>query len=298
MYSHLTVLELYVTPSFHILVFDTTLFDVALKITHLKTPSFIDITRRYPSTSIFIWCNRENDVIEICVRNSEEYPLVLEEIRAAHINDVMEEIADEQRLYLNVHRCHCMKQETIVRAIGKLNILNIFPNMIENGWVYHRLIIFRHRDLGELLKRLEKWEWYYKILRKTPFDGFVSSSLTMSADALFSGLTEKQMEVILTAHRNGYYNLPRVADVKAIAAKEKVARTTFQEHLMKAENKLAAALVPNLKLYYHASTDRKKNLRVKFILSLPEPTENKAEQKSNSDSFIHSAINVFNAHLI
>jgi len=42
----------------------------------------------------------------------------------------------------------------------------------------------------------------------------------------------------------------------------------------------------------------KKNLRVKFILSLPEPTENKAEQKSNSDSFIHSAINVFNAHLI
>jgi hypothetical protein len=201
------------------------------------------------------------------VRNPEEYPFVVEEIRAIHIRDVMEEIADEQRLYLNVHTCNCMNEDTIVRHIGKLNILNIFPNMIENGWAYHRLIVFRHRDLEELLKRFEKWEWHYKILRKTPFDGFVSSSLTMSADAMFSGLTEKQMEAILAAHRNGYYNLPRAADVKAIATKEKVPRTTFQEHLMKAENKLVSALVPNLKLYYHASPERKKLLKIKRNIS-------------------------------
>ncbi len=242
------------------------LFDVALKMTHLKS-SFIDLTRRFPSASIFIWCNRENDVIEIVVRDPEEYPLVLKEIQATHIKDVIEEIADEQRLYLNVHKCHCMKENTIVRHIGKLNILNIFPNMMENGWTYQRLIVFRHRDLEELLQRLEKWEWHYKILRKTPFDGFVSSSLTMSADALFSGLTEKQMEAVLAAHRYGYYNLPRAADVKAIAARERVPRTTFQDHLMKAENKLVSALIPNIKLYYNASPDKKKNLKVKRNIS-------------------------------
>lgn len=272
MCSHLTAIELYVAMFIYILVSEMALFDVALKITRLSTRSrsqsfFIDLTRRFPSASVFIWCNRENDVIEIVVRNPEEYPLVVEEIRAVHIRDVIEEIADEQRLYLNVHRCHCMEENTIVRHIGKLNILNIFPNMIENGWAYHRLIVFRHRDLEELLKRFENWGWYYKILRKTPFDGFVSSSVTMSADALFSGLTEKQMEAILAAHRNGYYNLPRAADVKAIAAKEKVPRTTFQEHLMKAENKLVSALIPNIKLYYHASPERKKNLGVKRNIS-------------------------------
>ncbi|UCE95563.1 MAG: helix-turn-helix domain-containing protein [Candidatus Bathyarchaeota archaeon] len=233
----------------------------------MRTPSLIDLTRRFSSASVFIWCNRENDVIEIVVRNLEEYPLVLEEIPALQIGDVMEEITDEQRLYLNVHRCHCMKQDTIVRHIGKLNILNIFPNMIENGWAYHRLIVFKHNDFEELIRRFEKFGWHYKILRKTPFDGFVSSSLTMSADALFSGLTEKQMEAILAAHRSGYYNLPRVADVKAIAAKRKVPRTTFQEHLMKAENKIISALIPNIKLYYHASPDRKQNLGVKRNIS-------------------------------
>jgi predicted DNA binding protein len=256
------------------LVNEMPLFDVALKTTFLKTRShaqstFMDLTRKFPSASVFIWCNRENDVIEIVVRNPEEYPLVMEEIRTLRdsVKDVIEEIVDERRLYLNVHKCHCMKEDTIVRHIGKLNILNIFPNMIENGWAYHRLIVFRHKDLEELLTRFEKWGWFYKILRKVPFDGFVASSLTMSADALFSGLTEKQMEAVLAAHRNGYYNMPRAADVKAIAAKEKAPRTTFQEHLTKAENKLMAALVPNIKLFYHASPERKKNLRVKRNVS-------------------------------
>lgn len=260
-----------------ILVCELALFDVALKVTFSNTHSsdqgfFTDLTRKFPSASVFIWCNRENDVIEIVVRNPEDYPLVMEEINTlrarikAHAR-VVEEIVDEQRLYLNVSECHCMNQDTIVRHIGKLNILNIFPNMIENGWAYYRLIVFRHKDLEELLTRFERWGWFYKILRKTPFDGFVASSLTMSADALFSGLTEKQMEAVLAAHRHGYYNLPRAADVKAIATKENVPRTTFQEHLTKAENKLVAALIPNIKLFYYASPERKKNLRIKRNIS-------------------------------
>ena len=257
----MTAIELYVTVLISILVLKMTLYEVALKVA--SKGFWMDLTRRFPSASVFIWCNRENDVIEVVVRNPEEYPIVIEEIRAIPIVGVIEEISDDHRLYLNVNECHCMEQDTIVGHIGKLNILNIFPNMIENGWAYYRLIVFKHKDLEALLKRFDKWGWFYKILRKVPLDGFVASSLTMSADALFSGLTERQMEAVLTAHHHGYYNLPRNADVQAIAAKEKVPRTTFQEHLMKAENKLVSALVPNIRLFYHASPERRKHLRVK-----------------------------------
>jgi len=237
------------------------LSEVALKVA-VPNSFFADITRRFPSMGIFIWCNRENDVIEVVVRNPEEYPLVMKEVSACSIMDVIEEVSDERRLYLNVHKCHCMEQDTIVRHIGKLDILNIFPNVIENGWTYHRLIVFKHKDLEELLRRFDNWGWVYKILRKVPFDGFIASSLTISADTLFSALTEKQLDAILTAHRHGYYNLPRDADVQAIAAKKKVPRTTFQEHLKKAENKLVASLVPHMKLFSHASPARRRSLRV------------------------------------
>jgi hypothetical protein len=237
-----------------------TLYEIVLKVTF--DAFLVNLSRRFPSTTICIWCNRENDILEIIVRNPEEYPLIMEEIHARPIMGVLDEISDDRRLYLNINECHCMKQDTIVRHIGKLDILNVFPNLIENGWVYHRLIVFRHEDLEELLRRLEKWGWVYKILRKVPFDGFIASSLTLTADALFSDLTEKQIAAMLTAYRHGYYNLPRDADVQTISAKEKVPRTTFQEHLKKAENKLVASLVPYIQLFKNASSERRKSLRV------------------------------------
>jgi len=237
------------------------LFEVVLKVSF--NAFFLDLTRRFPSTSIYIWCNRENDVIEVIVRNPEEYPLVMEEIRKHPILDVLEEISDARRLYLNVHECNCMKENTIIRHIGELDILNIFPNIAENGWGYHRLIVFKHEDFEELLRRLEKWGWVYKILRKAPLDGFIASSLILRADTLFSDLTERQIDAVLTAHRHGYYNLPRQADVQTIAEKEKVPRTTFQEHLKKAENKVLGGLVPYIQLYRHVSPDKRRRLIVK-----------------------------------
>ena len=71
------------------------------------------------------------------------------------------------------------------------------------------------------------------------------------------------MHAMLTAFRYGYYNLPRNADLQTIAAKEKVPRTTFQEHLKKAENKLVAALVPYVQLFSLAPADRRAALRIK-----------------------------------
>ncbi|MBL7131837.1 MAG: DNA polymerase III subunit gamma/tau [Candidatus Omnitrophica bacterium] len=42
----------------------------------------------------------------------------------------------------------------------------------------------------------------------------------------------------------------------------------------------------------------KTNVKVKFVLSLSEPAKEEAKQRNESDSFIHSAMNAFNARLI
>jgi len=238
-----------------------TLYEVALKVTF--DAFLVNLSRRFPSATISIWCNRQNDVMEVVVRNHEEYALIVEELRARPILGILEESSINNRIYLTIRECHCMKEDTIVRHIGELDLLNIFPNIIENGWVYHRLIAFRHEHFEEFLRRLENWGWNYKILRKASFDGFIASSMTLTADALFSELTERQIDAMLTAHRHGYYSLPRSSDVQTIAIKEKVPRTTFQEHLKKAENKIVGALVPYVQLYRRAPQERRKYLSVK-----------------------------------
>jgi len=236
------------------------MFEVVLKAT--CDGYFLDMTRKFPSLKMFIWCNKDHDVIEVIVKNEEDYSLVMEQMRKCEILGIVEESSGDQKFYLLVHKCHCMKEDTMAKHIGTLDLLPVFPVILEKGWQYHRVIAFRHEDFEELLHHLEKSGWILKILRKVPFDGFIASSLTLTADALFSGLTGKLIDALLTAHRNGYYMLPRRADVQTIAAKERVPRTTFQEHLKKAENKLLAALVPYIQLYNHAPTEKRKSLQI------------------------------------
>jgi len=130
-----------------------TLFQVALKVAY--DSFFVNLSRKFPGAKICIWCNRDKDVIEIIVRNPEDYPLLMKEVREHPLIGVLEESSDDHKIYLNIAECHCMNQNTIVRHIGELDIINVFPNIIQNGWVYHRLIVFKHKDLEELLRRFD-----------------------------------------------------------------------------------------------------------------------------------------------
>lgn len=190
---------------------------------------------------MFYWCNKEHDVYEIIVGNPEVYSFMMEQLPLID-GGLIEQSSDRSKIHLIIHEYTCMMENSVIKHIGTLDLLHVYPVILEKGGDYHRVIAFRHGDLEELFKRIEKSRWVCKIIYKVPFDGFIASSLTLTADALFSDLTGKQTDALLTAYRNGYYKLPRKADVKTIASKEGVPRTTFQEHLKKAENKLVAAL--------------------------------------------------------
>jgi hypothetical protein len=58
-----------------------------------------------------------------------------------------------------------------------------------------------------------------------------------------SRLTDRQREVIETAHNMGYFNYPREANASEIAAELGIAPSTFSEHLAAAQAKIMEAVV-------------------------------------------------------
>ena len=60
-------------------------------------------------------------------------------------------------------------------------------------------------------------------------------------------LTDKQRQVLELALEYGYYKYPRKISVQDLAAKVKMPRTTFQEHLRKAEERVMNLLIEPLK---------------------------------------------------
>ena len=234
------------------------LFEVVFKVTHDDPVG--NISRKFPSLKMFEWCNREHEVLEVIVEDHEEYAAVMAEL--SKLRGIIGKSSDRDKVHLVMKTCYCSVENSVTRNIDACNLLHVAPVIYEQGWEYFRVIAFKHEDLEELLQRLDERGFEFEILRKVPFDGFIASSLTLTADALFSDLTAKQIGALLTAYKNGYYRLPRKADVTEIAFKERVPRTTFQEHLKKAENKLIAALVPYIQLFNHAPIEKRQSLKI------------------------------------
>jgi predicted DNA binding protein len=235
-----------------------TLFEVLFKVTH-DCP-FCDISRRFPRLKMFDWCNREHDVLELIVDKPNEYSAAIDEI--SKIGGMVEKSSDLHNAHFFVKKCFCKAEDSVTRIIDEFDLLLISPVVYRHGWEYYRVIAFKHKDVQGLMKKFEERGFKFEILRKVDFDGFIAGSLTLTADALFSDLTEKQMDALLTAYGNGYYNLPRKANVQDIANKERVSRTTYQEHLKKAENKLVASLVPYIQLFRRVTPEKRNNLKV------------------------------------
>ena len=232
------------------------LFELVFKVIH-DCP-YGNFSRKFPTMKFYFWCNGENDVIEIASIGKEDYDLVMGEL--ARFVGVIDQTYENGHVHLIVKQCSCQYEGSISEVIDEFPILHLSPVILDGGWEYFRVIVFRHEDIDKLFQRFDEKEYEYEIVRKAPFDGMISSTLTLTANALFSSLTEKQQAALITAHSNGYYRFPRQTNVKNLAAMKRIPRTTFQEHLQKAESKLVSSLVPFLQLYVYLPTDLKQRL--------------------------------------
>ncbi|MHA2360141.1 MAG: helix-turn-helix domain-containing protein [Candidatus Thorarchaeota archaeon] len=217
-----------------------------------------EITRDNPSVKIFQWCNDEHDVMELIMPKKEDYGQIRKDMSKAV--EIVEEIHNGANTHVITKMCSCGGPGTVQNYLGDPGLLLIPPIAYENGWENLRLIAFRHESVKKLLTKLRGEGFEVEILRKKPFDGYIASSLTLTTDALFSGLTEKQVHALLTAFAQGYFRFPRGSDLQTIASKEKISRTTFLEHLKKAENKIITALIPHIQLFTRIPQERKDSM--------------------------------------
>ncbi len=216
------------------------------------------ITKDNPTVKIFQWCNDQHDIMELIMPKQEDYGQIRNEMAKAV--EIVDEIHNGANTHIITKMCSCGGPGTVQNYLGDPSLLLIPPIAYENGWENLRLIAFRHESVKKLLTKLRVDGFEVEILRKKPFDGYIASSLTLTTDALFSGLTEKQVHALITAFAQGYFRFPRGSDLQTIASKEKISRTTFLEHLKKAENKIITALIPHIQLFRQIPQERKDSM--------------------------------------
>ncbi len=119
----------------------------------------------------------------------------------------------------------------------------LFPSLFAEGREIHRIIAPSRERLRQLVDRLKEFGPGGANLEGISDVGPENLQVTVNLAELGGTLTKKQLEVLTTAVRAGYYQSPRRTSTERIARGFGLSRTTLEEHLRKAESKVLNAVM-------------------------------------------------------
>lgn len=229
-----------------------TLYEIGFKAQH-DCP-FNDLSRKYPKAVIMHWCNNKKDVMEITCDDIDLFNSVNEGVKQIEKDlavKVLRRTFNSSHVQLVVQNCGCQNIKTAISPwIEKHNCMKIEPTIYRDGWEWYRIIAFNQKDIKKLFESLGKFAKVEIVSRETSPEHSLRDSFIISANTLVGELTEKQVLALLSALSQGYYRVPKKVTADEIATSMGVPRTTFEEHLRKAESKVLYALTP----YIHLAT--------------------------------------------
>jgi len=230
---------------------DSAMFEVDFKLQH-DCP-YTRFSMKHPEVRLVEWCNNKIHVAEVDCADIETYATVepfLRELLLWKGSKILKKNFLGGRLQLIVRTCVCRKTSpNILDVVEKHACLIVPPEVYYGGWEEYRVIGFRENDYKLLFEELNRLGPVQILRKRVVPDRSIRDVFAISVGSVFSELTNKQVESLLAALEYGYYHIPKKVTAEEIAIKHRVPRTTFEEHLRKAESKTFLAMAPYIRMY-------------------------------------------------
>jgi predicted DNA binding protein len=213
-------------------------------------------TAARPGLSLTVWCNWEFDVYELSGGTAEDAAALVDAMRLPA--DSTEVHAFDEGLHVVVGVCADVQHGCAVESIDEAKCLHVPPARFHGGWEEFRMVSFSEERTRAVFARLRKEGAEVHLVAKRPLNRqALLCHESPAVNILFQGLTDKQSEAVVLAHRHGLYASPRRTTAASIADSVGLSRSTFEEHLRKAENSLLGGLAPYLELDVRTRAKRK-----------------------------------------
>ncbi|OLD02134.1 MAG: hypothetical protein AUJ07_09370 [Crenarchaeota archaeon 13_1_40CM_3_53_5] len=233
------------------------MFELFLRIQH-KCPNN-DLSRKFPGARISVWCNSGADILEIEADGLESFEGLQRELagQCSRLEGrvrgrIISKTYCQDRFQLVARTCMCTRGEETTSTgpiIERYNFMEVPPTLLMGGWEHYRLVGFDDADMKGLLRDLDKIGPTEVLHKKSLHEGVTDDTFLLSLSSLFGQLTEKQMKSLVTAVENGYYEVPKRVTADDLAKRAGQPRSTFEEHIRKAESKVVLAMAPYMMMY-------------------------------------------------
>lgn len=223
--------------------------------------AFSRISTEFPEVRISHWCNSHSEYVEIAG---------FDERRARDVGERIARLAESGFRVIRSTRdgegtlnvaltCAHKPRLTIDYVIEKNGGLLLPPVIYHWGWELYRILLPEAERLPQLVARLGR-RGEVRLVQKTEVGvGPLHGQQFLALDSLFRGLTNRQTVALLRSIESGYYDIPRRVTLQEIAHGAGTPRTTFEEHVHKAETKVLRALGPFLALRAGSGTGGRAN---------------------------------------
>ena len=211
-----------------------------------------NLSRKYPQLVFAQWCNYSKEVLEISFKDLSEFQSLQDDIQQELTKSgakITRKSFSGSNSQLIVHDCICgTLYKSVSAVLEKHNCLELQPTIYRDGWEWYRMIAFSQKDIKSTFDELANFAKFEIISRTSRPDYSVRETFVVSTNKLFGELTGKQRDALVAALDNGYYRVPKKVTTDAIAQRLGVPRTTYEEHLRKAESKILRSVGPYLEL--------------------------------------------------
>lgn len=209
------------------------LYQASFRVRH-ECP-YRELSDAVPDLTIREWYLSECQVLEITTDEAPTEDLL---DRIESLGTVLHESVDGDGLQVITQSCLCSLEDSIIERFESHRCLYQPPTVHRNGWEHYTVIAFSEADVNGLLAELDA-DRDIDLLSKTDVStAELPHSMLAPVDQLFQDLTDRQIAALRLALERGYYEEPRQTSLRELAGSTSVARSTFEEHLRKAENKL------------------------------------------------------------
>ena len=203
-------------------------------------------TSKHPEALITSWTNEK---MHVAIISSEEESTLddykegfSEYLPFAHVS------RGRGRLEI-VYGAEHADPSSIIHLIARHDCIFTQPNITRNGWESYRIFSFNQENLARLIESIRSIGGQVRLQSVRPVEmPCFCTDMLIPTENIVTGLTDKQLEMLCEAFSAGYFDQPAKVTADDLAKRAGLSRSTFTEHLRKAENKVISNIFPVLKL--------------------------------------------------
>jgi predicted DNA binding protein len=196
---------------------------------------FCDISSRYPDATFRVWDNFRTIIVEVNGLGAKEMKLLRTEPIFSWDSNMIQEGEGSIRIFVNDSR---LAGTTISQMIKDNDCWYLVPDEIRGGWEHHTIFSNSRESLQKLVKDIESAGGEAKVSSIHPMSAKGKWEQILPVSSLLAGLTEKQINAISAAVEMGYFEEPSKISAEDLSKMMGVSRSTFSEHLRKAQMKI------------------------------------------------------------